>query len=124
MKNNYDAVTLIYHKTEISKELEDNILNALYGMGVVIHTEKIDNTVCQIVQAKDDINNHIKFDTLVITNAKSGYDVYHILKHKSLFNSVEKIFVYYADDHEDQLEHRKWQKRPTTSELLNLYIRK
>lgn len=124
MKNNYDAATLIYHKTDLPKELEDNILNALYGMGVIIHTEKINNTVWQTVQAKDDINNHIKFDTLVITNAKSGYDVYHILKHKSLFNSVEKIFVHYADDHEDQFEHRKWQKRPTTIELLNLYIRK
>lgn len=108
MAKNYRAATCIYRVNQ-DFELFQEICNILKGLGVVVAGSSEDNTICEVVFGKDQIHNKIKFDTLVIVGATDGKEVYHILKHKSLFNSVERIFVNYSDEENcEQLYHRHW----------------
>jgi len=128
MKNSYRSATLIYKCREAKDEQDCNaVFRIAHDMGISTTNDKDDGLFCQVVFGKDQIHNKVKFDTLIVFGAKSGQEVYHILKHKSLMTSVNKILVIY-DDPSKPLDHRHWKSEFGVKDFENypcsLYWRK
>ena len=108
MKNSYRNAILYYKYREPIGDEDHNRTQIMFDNGFAnfCFAEKGDEFI-QTVTGKDQIHNKVRFNALVIFGANNGQEVYHVLKHKSLMQNVNKILVIW-DDTDDIFNHRHW----------------